>query len=448
MVRGHKRGLDRGLDRSQLHGRRVPTLAFMAWRNLWRNPSRSALTVAALPGSLVLLILYLALVSGMTRQMVEHATDLSIGHLQVQRQAFIADQDLYATLPSAWLPQLQQALPKARITPRLYASGLASAAQASNGVMIKAIDPSSERQVTRVLDSVREGDAQLDAPQVGSDGLTRHQVLIGAQLAKNMKLSPGDELVLVTQAADASIGNALFRVSGVLKPIDPGFDRSGVMMSIVAYRSLMVMDDGFHELAIHLDDAALLSETQARLQRAVAELTAEKALDELGGAAVVRNWRQVVPAVADMLKVYGGVTWIMGAIIVALAALGMVNTMLMAIHERTHEFGILRAIGMHKGWLLLMVMLESFGLALLSAVIGAAIGVALVLGPLRRGIDMSANLPDGFDMVGVNIEPVLHMALAPQQVAYASLMVVALAMIAALLPSWRVMRLKPAEAMR
>ena len=435
-------------DRNQLHGRRVPTLAFMAWRNLWRNPSRSALTVAALAGSLVLLILYIALMGGMTRQMVEHATDMSVGHLQVQRKAFIADQDLYATLPSTWLPRLEQALPGATLAPRLYASGLASAAQASNGVMIKAIDPVRERQVTRILDSVREGRAELGAPKVDSDGLVHHPVLIGAQLAKNMKIGPGDELVIVTQAADASIGNALFRIAGVLKPVDPGFDRTGVMMSIDAYRTLMAMEDGWHEMAIHLNDAATLIDAQARLQQAVRDLTAKAPLDELGGPAIVRNWRQVVPAVADMLEVYGGVTWIMGAIVFALAAMGMVNTMLMAIHERTHEFGILRAIGMHKGWLLLMVLLESLGLALLSALIGASLGVALVLGPLRQGIDMSGSLPDGFDMAGVNIEPVLHMELAAQQVVYASAMMVALAMLAALVPSWRVMRLKPAEAMR
>ena len=127
--------------------------------------------------------------------------------------------------------------------------------------------------------------------------------------------------------------------------------------------------------------------------------------------------------------------------------MGMVNTMLMAIHERTHEFGILRAIGMHKGWLLLMVMLESFALAVLSALVGAALGLALVLGPLRKGIDMSSSLPDGFDMVGVNIEPVLHMELAASEVVTACIMMVVLAMLAALLPSWRVMRLKPAESM-
>jgi putative ABC transport system permease protein len=106
---------------------RLPMLVFMAWRNIWRNPSRSALTVAALAGSMVLMVLYIALVGGMTRQMVEHATDLSVGHLQLQRQAFTDDQDLYATLPSAALAQLARVLPDAAMAPRLYASALASA---------------------------------------------------------------------------------------------------------------------------------------------------------------------------------------------------------------------------------------------------------------------------------------------------------------------------------
>ena len=429
-------------------GNRLPTLVFMAWRNIWRNPARSALTVAALAGSLVLLMFYIALVGGMTRQMVEHATDLSVGHLQLQRQAFTKDQDLYATLPSSYLPRLQQALPGAAMAPRLYASALASTVESSNGVLIKAVDPARERQVTRLLDTLRSGNADLGAAAIGADGLPRHPVLLGAQLAKNMSVGLGDELVLVTQAADASIGNALFRVAGVLKPVDPGFDRAGVMMSIAAYRSLMVMGDGFHELSVRLADTAQLAQAQATLQQTIATLVAETPLDELGGRVVVRNWRQVVPAVADMLEVYGGVVWVMGAIIVALAALGMVNTMLMAIHERTHEFGVLRAIGMHKGWLLLMVLLESLGLALLSALIGSALGLALVLGLLRDGIDMSGNLPDGFDMAGIVIDPVLHLELVPTQVGYACLMTVVLAMLAALVPSWRVMRVKPAEAMR
>lgn len=429
-------------------GGQLPMLVFMAWRNIWRNPVRSALTVAALAGSLVLLILYLALVNGMTRQMVEHATDLSIGHLQLHRQAFVADQDLYATLPWEYMTRIERDIPGIKVAPRLYASALASTDEASNGVLIKAVDPKREPQVTRLLDTIRTGEADLGPASPSATGLPRRNVVIGAQLAKNMNIVPGDELVLVTQAADASIGNALYRVAGVLKPVDPGFDRSGVLMSIDSFRELMVLNDGFHELSVKLEDVSHLPGMQAALDTELAALTAQMPLDALGGKALVRNWRQIVPALADLLKMYEGVVWIFGLIVVMLAALGVLNTMLMAIHERTREFGLLRAIGMNKGWLLLMVLIESLFLVLVSALTGSVAGLALVKGPLKDGIDLSGNLPDGFDFAGVVIDPVLAMQLTPMQLVYSSLMVVGVTMVAALLPSWRVMRVKPAESMR
>lgn len=429
-------------------GSRLPTLIFMVWRNIWRNPARSGLTVAALAGSLVLLLLYLGLVAGMTRQMVDHATDLALGHMQLHRQAFVDDQDLYATLPWSTMEKLETAFPDLSMAPRLYASALASAGEASNGVLIKAVDPQREPRVTRLLEEVREGTSDLGPAPPTDAGLPRHHVLIGAQLARNMNITPGAELILVTQAADASIGNALYQVAGVLKPIEPAFDRQGVLMSIGAFQSLMVMDQGFHELSFKLKDVSQLDAVQAAVAAKVQALTAAQPLDKLGGPPLLRNWRQIAPALADMISMYDGVVWVIGLIVVALAALGMVNTMIMAIHERTREFGVLRAIGMDKRWLLVMVLIESLLLALISAVLGVVAALVLIKGLLKDGIDLSASMPDGFDMVGIVIDPVMPMQLEPMHVIYAALLVIAITMIAALLPSWRVMRVKPAESMR
>ena len=78
---------------------RLRILLFTAWRNVWRNPVRSLLTISALAGGLVMVILYAAFIGGMTEQTVRYATELSTSHLQVHRQTFIDDQDLYATMP-------------------------------------------------------------------------------------------------------------------------------------------------------------------------------------------------------------------------------------------------------------------------------------------------------------------------------------------------------------
>ena len=427
---------------------RLPMLLFIAWRNIWRSPVRSLLTISALSSGLVMVIFYMALMEGMMRQMVHQATAISIGHLQVHRQAYIDDQDLYATLPWSYLDQIRQDMPNIRVTPRLYASGLASTAQTSTGVLIKAVDPQHEPDVTKMLEQVRAGALDLGRASDSKEGLPRHNLVIGAQLARNMNITPGSELILVTQAADGSVGNALFRVAAILKPLEPNFDRMGVLMSIEAYQKLMYLGDGFHELAINIDDVTGLETVQAALAAELKKLTAAQPLDELGGSPVVRNWRQLTPMVADMLEISKTMTFVVGFIVIALASMGMLNTMLMAVHERTHEFGILLAIGMKRRWLLLMVLLESFFLALVSALTGVVLGVGIVNLFGERGIDLSGTMPDGYDWGGMVFEPYMQLHLAPMDLLIASLLMLVITLVAALLPAWRTVRLKPAEVMR
>ena len=423
-------------------------LLFIAWRNIWRNPVRSALTISALVGGLVMVILYASLLEGMSRQMVYQATRISSGHLQIHRQAFIDDRDLYATLPWSYLESIEKAFPSLHVAPRLYAAGLASTTETSTGVLIKAVEPQREKEVTSMLLHVRDGVASFGAADTTASGLTRYQVVVGAQLARNMQLVPGSELVLVTQAADGSIGNALYRVAGVLKPLEPTFDRMGVLMSVEAYRELLYLESGFHELAVRLDDIDAVEETQSALASELQRLQEEQPLDSLGGAAVVRNWRQLNPAISDMLRLSGSMLLLMGLIVVGLASLGMLNTMLMAVHERTHEFGILLAIGMKRRWLLLMVLLESFFLALVSALIGSVIGALLARYLEIHGIDFSASMPDGYDWGGMVFEPVMKGYLEPGQIVEACILTLVVSMIASLIPSWRTIRLRPAQVLR
>ncbi|MEN8169659.1 MAG: FtsX-like permease family protein [Pseudomonadota bacterium] len=427
---------------------RLPMLLFIAWRNIWRNPVRSLLTIGALGGGLVMVILYATLLEGMTRQMVQYATEISTGQMQVHRQAFVDDQDLYATLPWHYMQRIEEQVPGVIVAPRLYAAGLASSGDASSGVMIKAVDPEREQQVTKMLGHLRLGEARLDVASAADEPLLRYNVVVGAQLAKNMRLDIGNELVLITQAADGSIGNALFRVSGVLRPVEPNFDRMGILMSIEAYQYLMYLEEGFHELALWTNDLTALEPPQQSIDALLKELAAEQPLDELGGAALVRNWRQLAPAISDMLELSKSMVLIVGFIIVGLASLGMLNTMLMAVHERTHEFGILLSIGMSRWWLLIMVMFESLCLALVSAVAGSIVGVIVAGYFEEHGIDFSASMPDGYDWNGIAFEPIMRGHLEPQHVIISSLLMITIALLASIIPSWRTVRLKPAEVLR
>ena len=424
--------------------------AFIAWRNLWRNKTRSLLTISALGGGLAMLILYSALLNGMVKQMADFATKISSGHIQVHLQGFIDDQDLYATLPWAMISALEKEInhesPDIKISPRLYGAGLASVGDISSGVMMRAIDPVKEAEVTTMLSHIRQGSNSLEKVSENSE-LEKYYVIVGAQFAKNLRVTPGSELVLITQAADGSIGNGLFIVSGILKPIEPVFDRSGILMSIEAYHSLMYLESGAHELAIRAENHDLIQLKQNLIGK-LSQLEKSYPIDIESGKIVVQTWRELLPAVSDMIEVSKAAIYILGLIMLGLASMGMMNTMLMAIFERKHEFGILLSLGMGRYWILFMVMLESLFISIISAIIGTFLGVISTLYLQKHGIDMSSYMPDGFDYGGIIFEPVWYAYLDKESIKGSVVLMLIIAMFASLIPSWKTVKMKPVEVMR
>ena len=428
-------------------------LLFLAWRNLWRNRLRSLLTAGGMVVGLTLMIAYLALMEGMFRQMVGFATDIAIGHIQIHREGYIDDQDLYALLPWELLQHLEDTTPYA-YAPRLYAAGLASAADASSGALLKGIDPGREAQVTDLARRIRRGAFDLKGSRPvhprgpKEPAVPLYPVVIGSTLAKNLRLDIGDELVLITHAADGSIGNGLFEVRGVMGSIDPAFDRMGVLLSIDAFDSLMFIEDGVHEIAVRVDDVAALDDAADEIQQEVESWPDSVELaQEPGGAVRVRTWKEINPALRDMVGSSEAVIYIVAGIVFAIAALGILNTLLMATYERRHELAILLALGMGRGATMGMVLLEALYLALFAALLGTGTGCALAAYLQVWGFDYSRWLPEGLDLFGVVMDPIYYGHLLPRHIAISVSMLIATSLLAALLPSWRTARLNPARAL-
>ena len=420
----------------------------LAWRNLWRNQLRSGITISAMVVGLSLIIMSSALMEGMARQMVFYATNLTLGHLQIHRAEFIHSQDLYALIPDALVDRLENRDGLA-VAPRLYAAALASAGEQAAGVVLKGIDPVREARVTSLVSHVRQGSAALEqAPALSPEnGEPIYPVVIGFQLARNLRVSPGAELVLITQAADGSIGNGLFRVQGILKPIEPAFDRSGVLLSLEALRTLMALEMGVHELAISAPDPTRLKALGAELADRLVAPEVAQMLGPYGGKLRVRRWDQINPALAGILDMTNGSIAIMGIIIFAIASLSVINTMLMAIHERRREFGVLLALGFARGGLLAMVVLETVMLSAVAALLGALGGSLWAWRLETSGWDLSGYLPDGMDWGGIIIEPVYKAYLLPEHVVLGCALMMFISLVASLLPSLRTLRMNPAAAL-
>lgn len=428
-------------------------LVYLAWRNVWRNKLRSALTAGGMVVGLTLMIAYVALMDGMFRQMVSFATDVTVGDIQVHRQGYLDDQDLYALVPWGLVKHLEQTTPYA-YAPRLYAAGLASAGESSSGALLEGIDPQAERDVTTLYKRIREGRFDLSGSRTvyprgpKEPSVPEYPVVVGYNLAKNLQLHVGSELVLITQAADGSIGNGLFEVRGILNSVDPAFDRMGVLMSLKAFNSIMFITGGVHELAVHIGNDDPLDVARDAIAASVADWPGHATLTKSDGGPVrVRTWRQINPDLSSMVNSSAVIMYIFAVIVFAISAMGILNTMLMATYERRHELAILLALGMGRGAMMLMVLLEAVYLTFVGAVAGCAAGSALAWYLQVYGFDTSRWMAQGLDFLGVVMEPVYYAHLKPEHLVISVVLLLVTNLVAAVLPSWRTARLRPAHAL-
>lgn len=403
------------------------TILRIAWRNLWRNPRRTGITVFSMSFGLTMMIVAYALMDGMYGQMVQFATVLGTGHIQIHKPGYLDNRSLYETIdkPEAVLRVVDSAN-EGWAAPRSYATALVSSGPQSAGGYIWGIDPSRERRVT-------DFQHHLESGVFLSEG-GRGKVVLGHNLAKTLSVGPGDEVVLLAQAADGSLGNAIYTVSGVLQSIGETIDRTGVLMDIRDMDDLMVLHGKIHEVAVRLARPDRLAEALSRFKTLMAPMGLE-----------VKSWRELLPGLSEVLKLSSTSTTIVLFIIFAVASLGIVNTQLMALFERTREIGVMRALGLGPIPVAAIVFLETIFMTIISAVAGG-VGGALWSWYLEvHGWDIS-NFGGSFAYAGVTFDPHLRASLTLTAVVQSVEIMLVVSMLATIYPLFKAARITPATA--
>ena len=402
-------------------------LVRMAWRNIWRNPRRSLITLCAMTFSLTLMIVASNLIEGMNRQMVGYAADRSLGHMQAHAKGYYRDKGLYDTLPLSILDRFNEST--FRAAPRAYAYGLASLGDQSAGVMIRGIDPLQEREVTELWKHMLQGRYF----QPGEEKV----IILGRKIAKTLNARPGSEIALITQAADGSLGNDLYRVVGVLKTLDDSTDRTAVIMSLADYSELLVLPGRIHEVAIRTPNAIEVD----RFKPQIVSLLK-------GTGCEVRTWKEIAPALKDALALNKVWTTIMLSIVFCIASLGILNTMLMAVFERMYELGLMLAVGLKPLRMVRLIFLETLMLAGISEVLGLGLGLLWSWRLVVKGWDLTGLFGEGFEYTGFAFENVLRAAIWPEGMLRCMGIMLIISGLAGLYPSVKAARLKPVEVMR
>lgn len=400
----------------------------IAWRNLWRNRRRTTLALVAIGLSVTLVLLYDGMLRGYGNWLVATISGPMIGHVQAHAPEWRDTRAMDRTLR-----QVGRTLDAVRRQPgvtsadaRVYAPALAARGVDGFAVFVMGVDMASETGENRLLAGI--------APP------PRGQVLMGRQLAAQMRVSEGDVIALVGQGADGSLANDLFTVSAVAStPVDT-VNREAVIMALDTARELFVMPDEAHEIVINSSDP----------DRANALAAAVGRLPELAGAEVL-DWKAIAPEMVDIIRIVE-MAWVLvlGLVFIA-AASGVANTMLMATYERTHELGMLLALGIAPRRLVGMIAVEALVLGLLGAAAGTVVGGSIVAWTHHTGVDYAALTgggPSEIAAFGLNWSLRFYPALAGIDIARVVGAVVLTSLVACAWPAFRSARLEPARALR
>lgn len=259
-------------------------------------------------------------------------------------------------------------------------------------------------------------------------------VVVGAKLAKQLRIDLGQRFFLVGQTVDGASAEVEVKVRGVLSTGTDLYDRR-VYFHLADLQRYLHLDHRIHELAARVSDVKAARPLAARLRAA-----------GLPAGVVVQSWGEIRVDVRQMIEISQASSLLMILIILFVAVLGVVNTMLMSVFERTREIGVLKAIGMSSGRVLGMIVAETLLLALVAAALGTALGLALDGYLIYVGIDLTGLTSTS--MAGIGIDPVLRGAITAQGLLAPAISLIIACLLASLYPAIRAARLRPAIGMR
>jgi ABC-type lipoprotein release transport system permease subunit len=474
----------------------VRLLLAIAWRNLARNPKRSFIASSGIAVGVGMGIAGFGIMDGMSHDMVRSVTEVQLGDVQAHEPGFSTRPKLDLAFERA--SELTQAAEGVAgvvaASPRVVGWALLSSATNTVGAQLFGVDPAKETALTgldrrvvqgqplpraatpwpepKALDdaqqkldeklteeSVAQAAAEIDALDDASDAQhsegttdvatkTRQLVdwvapqperppplLLGDKLARKLHAKPGSRVTLMVSDLHGDPANIEFSVVGLLHTGDATIDSVRAVAHLGDVQRLYALGDRAHELAFRIASGR---DTGA-VAGAIAALPAFAGLE-------VKSWQELRPDVVAMVQTNSVLTALLVAILIAVAAIGVADTILMAVFERRRELGMLKAVGLRPLSIVAMVTAETVLLSIGASVLGLVLGVGFDLVLMQHGIPLTSL--SSFSLAGASIPPVLHAAITTVGVFVPLVCMVGMALVAALWPAWVAARTEPIVAMQ
>ncbi len=401
----------------------------LAYRNLWRNKRRTQLTMGAMIFACSLLVFSLGYYDGILWNLINNATEKENGHITIAAKSYIENPTLNLTIPqNTSLPPIIEKDLKG-ICPRINVFGLLSknseGKSRTQPTQILGVDPEKEKKCSRLSKSIIQGSFL---------GVASNSVILGKGLAQKLEAKIGDEIILMSSAADGSMVSELLTLKGIFDTEDPLRDSSLAIINIKSAQTLFALETKIHSLRLFVKNP---------LQ---SKIIAKK-IANLSPKLEATPWNTMFPQISNGLEIWFSMQVFTTIIYYSAVLLITFNTMYMAFLERLREFAIIGAIGLTKVRLAGLIVSESCMIATTSAFIGSLIGLVLNFTLHSYPIPMDRWM-SSISWGGSNLAPEIFCVPSIMNTLLPFLSMIALGFIVAALPAWKLFRLKPVEALR
>jgi len=401
-----------------------PLTVKMAWRNVQRNSRRSLLTILAIGFGLFCLIVFQALKVGLHEEMVRSTVRIDSGTVQIHTAGYQANlANLQPFKDPSTILRIVTEQTDVPLAMRLKVPAMVVAGARSSMVLAAGVQPAAEAHLTLVPQSLNDGEYR-----VGDEN-----IVIGQTLADSLGIVVGDQLNLLSRTLFGQTVSRAFRVAGMFHTGLTSFDQSQIFLGLEALQTFLNASEIISEMAL------LTPPDQAAAE-------AEQLRQALSGLPVqVQSWQEFNPDLVQLIDLNDATMQLLILIVFAIVALGIANTMTMAVFERFRELGIMLAMGQRPRGIVTLILCEALFLGLVAGAVGSLAGWAACHYLAAQGLDLSHfTSANRYFAAG----HVIRARLLVPDLLLANLVAVMTALLAGLLPAWRASRLQPVEALR
>ncbi|GAB2663302.1 ABC transporter permease [Flavihumibacter cheonanensis] len=399
----------------------------LAWKNLWRNRSRTLISVAAVFFAVLLSTIAESLKQGVFENLVKNVVSFYTGYIQVHKMGYQQEQLLDNSFEedSRVKDAIQSATNIRVIAPRLEGFALASSEALTKGCLIIGVDPAFENEITGLRARLVTG-VFLNNRDTG--------VMLSEGLAKRLKISLQDTVVLIGQGYHGATAAGKYPVKGLLRFGSPQLNDK------LLYMPLPVAQDFFSAQQL-ITSYVVSLHTDKELNQ-----TAMQVSKQIGDQYEVMTWEELLPDIKQHIQTDSNNMKVVQGVLYLLIFFGIFSTLLMMMLERKFEMGMLVAIGMKKSKLVQLFLTESVLTVLIGCIAGLIASIPLVYYLKKYPIKIGGETAKAYERFG--FEAIFPTSTSSSIFLSQALAVLIIGLVLSLYPVYKVIRLNPVTAMK